>query len=35
MKRDNFTEQDLREIGEVMGCDVKIGFVDRQTGEET
>jgi hypothetical protein len=35
MKRDNFTEQDLREIGEVMGCDVKIVFVDRQTGEET
>jgi hypothetical protein len=35
MKRDNFSEQDLREIGDVMGCDVKIVFVDRQTGEET
>ena len=35
MKRDNFTEADLREIGDVLGCDVKISFVDRQTGEET
>jgi transcriptional regulator len=35
MKRDNFSEQDLREIGDVLGCDVKIRFVDRQTGEET
>jgi hypothetical protein len=35
MKRDNFAEQDLREIGDVMGCDVKIVFVDSQTGEET
>jgi transcriptional regulator with XRE-family HTH domain len=35
MKRDNFSEEDLREIGDVMGCDVKILFVDRQTGEET
>jgi hypothetical protein len=35
MRRDNSTEQDLREIGEEMGRDVKIGFVDRQTGEET
>ena len=35
MKRDNFSEQDLREIGGVLGCDVKITFVDRQTGEET
>ena len=35
MKRDNFTEQDLRDIGAAVGCDVKIRFVDRQTGEET
>jgi transcriptional regulator len=35
MKRDNFSEQDLRDIGNVLGCDVKIRFVDRQTGEET
>jgi hypothetical protein len=35
MKRDNFAEKDLREIGDVLGCDVKIVFRDRQTGEET
>ena len=35
MKRDNFTEADLREIGDVLGCDVKITFIDRETGEET
>ena len=35
MKRDNFSEKELREIGDVLGCDVKIRFVDRQTGEET
>jgi hypothetical protein len=35
MKRDNFAEKDLREIGEVMGCNVKIIFIDKQTGEET
>ena len=35
MKRDNFSEQDLREIADVLGCDVKINFVNRQTGEET
>ena len=35
MKRDTFAEKELREIGDVLGCDVKIVFVDRQTGEET
>jgi len=35
MKRDNFSEKELREIGDVLGCDVKTVFVDRQTGEET
>ena len=35
MKRDNFSEKELREIGDVMGCDVKIVFIDRQTREET
>jgi len=35
MKRDNFSEKELREIGDVLGCDVKITFVDRETGEET
>jgi len=35
MKLDNFREKELREIGDVLGCDVKISFIDRQTGEET
>jgi len=35
MKLDNFRVKELREIGDVLGCDVKISFVDRQTGEET
>jgi len=35
MKLDNFRERELREIGDVLGCDVKISFIDRQTGEET
>ena len=35
MKRDNFSEKELREIADVLGCDVKISFVDRITGEET
>ena len=35
MKRDNFSEKELREIADVLGCDVKISFFDRQTGEET
>jgi hypothetical protein len=35
MKRDNFPEQELRKIGEVLGCDLKMIYVDRQTGEKT
>jgi DNA-binding CsgD family transcriptional regulator len=35
MKRDNFSDNELREIGDVLGCDVKTIFVNRQTGEET
>jgi hypothetical protein len=34
MKRDNFSERELREIAEVMDCGVKIGFVLNKTGEE-
>jgi len=35
MKHYNFLEQDLQQIGNVLGCDVKIEFVDRQTGDVT
>jgi transcriptional regulator with XRE-family HTH domain len=35
MKRDNFSEEELREIAGVLGCDLKINFVDKETGEIT
>jgi hypothetical protein len=35
MKRDNFAELELRKIGEVLGCDLRMIYVDRQTGEKT
>jgi hypothetical protein len=35
MKRDNFSEKDLGEIAEAMGCDLEINFIDRETGEKT
>jgi IS30 family transposase len=34
MKRDNFSEKELREIAEVMGCGLEIHFVRNGTGEE-
>lgn len=33
MKRDNFTENDLREIAEALGLKLDISFVDPETGE--
>jgi IS30 family transposase len=35
MKRDNFSEKELREIAGALGCGLKIAFVDSGTGEET
>lgn len=34
MKRDNFTEADLREIAKALGLCVEISFVDPETGEK-
>ena len=34
MKRDNFTEGDLRRIAEVLDCDYEAGFVIKDTGEK-
>ena len=34
MKRDNFTESDLKRIAEVLDCTFKAGFVLNETGEE-
>ena len=33
MKRDNFTEEDLRRIAEVLDCEFEAGFVLKETGE--
>jgi hypothetical protein len=35
MQRDNFNEKDLRRIAEVLGCTLKVIFIDKGTGEET
>ena len=34
MDRGNFSEKELSGFADVLGCDLKIVFVDRQTGEE-
>ena len=34
MKRDNFTETDLREIAEALGLRLEIGFVNPENGEK-
>jgi len=34
LKRDNFTESDLRRIADVLNCDFEAGFVLKDTGEK-
>ena len=34
MKRDNFTETDLREIADALGLKLEISFVDPEKGEK-
>ena len=33
MKRDNFTETDMREIAQALGLELRIEFVDPTTGK--
>ncbi|MBQ6887219.1 MAG: XRE family transcriptional regulator [Lachnospiraceae bacterium] len=33
-KRDNFSEKEMLQIADALGCDLKISFVDRETGKE-
>lgn len=33
MSRDNFSENDLRLIANALECDLRIQFVDRESGE--
>jgi hypothetical protein len=35
MKRDNFSEEELREIAAALGCALEINFIDSETGEKT
>lgn len=32
LKRDDFRESELKEIAAALGCDLKIEFIDRDTG---
>ena len=34
MKRDNFTETDLKEIATALGLELSISFIDPKTGEK-
>ena len=34
MKRDNFSEKDLREIAELLNFDYEVIFTDRETGRK-
>lgn len=33
MKRDNFSEKELREIAAAMGCELEINFINPETGK--
>lgn len=33
-KRDNFSVKEMQEIADILGCDLKISFTDRETGKE-
>ena len=33
-KRDNFSEKELQEIADAMGCEFRGLFIDKETGEE-
>lgn len=34
MKRDNFTENDIKAIANILGCDFEISFIDKISGEK-
>lgn len=34
MIRNSWTEEDLKLVAEFLGCDLKIVFIDKNTGEE-
>ncbi len=34
LRNDNFREEELREIADILNCDLDIGFTLRDTGEQ-
>lgn len=34
LKRDNFSEKEMKQIADVLNCDLKITFLDRESGKE-
>lgn len=34
LKRDNFSEKEMQQIADILNCDLKITFVDRESGKE-
>lgn len=32
-RRDNLSEKDMSDIAEVLGCELKISFIEKETGE--
>ena len=34
MKRNDFKESELSQIAAFLGCELKVAFIDRETGEE-
>lgn len=34
LKRDDFRENELKEIADALDCDLRITFIDRETGRE-
>ena len=34
LSRNNFTVRQIMEIGEVLGCEVEINFIDKASGEK-
>lgn len=33
LKRDNFRENELQQIADILNCDLEISFIDRETGK--
>lgn len=34
LKRDNFSEKEMQQIADILNCDLKITFIDRESGKE-